>query len=176
MIEKYLTGIFLTLLLYPSVLLAGEPKSIAGISFTAPDAWKETQPSSSMRAFQFEVPGEGDQKAELAVFYFGEGQGGDIQGNIDRWKAQFTELKDDQQSEKTISDAKIHQVLLEGTYQQSGGPMMAAVGEPLKEAALLGAIIEAPQGAVFLKMTGPGAVVKKAAPDFEALLNSLKKS
>ncbi|MBI4971242.1 MAG: hypothetical protein HZC17_05330 [Candidatus Omnitrophica bacterium] len=169
-----ITVLFLSLI--TSNLLADSAKSVAGVTFSAPSAWKETQPSSSMRTYQFDIPGKANQNAELAVFYFGQGQGGNIQGNIERWKGQFTKLDSEQTNPKTINDLKVTEVLFQGTYQLSGGPMMMAQGDPVKDYALLGAIIEAPQGVVFLKMIGPKDTVNSSKSDFEALLNGLKKA
>ena len=173
--QKIVLGLFCFLTLSAANLQAAEVKAIAGASFSIPDSWKETPPSSTMRAFQFEIPGSGQEKAELAVFYFGEGQGGDIQENIDRWKSQFTKLTSEETQKKTAAGMNITQVLLQGSYQQSGGPMMAAEGAPKENFSMLGAIIEAPKGAVFLKLTGAADVVSGAAPDFNKLIESLNK-
>jgi hypothetical protein len=40
---------------------------------------------------------------------------------------------------------------------------------------LLGAIVEAPEGNVFFKLTGPAATVGAAQADFDALVGSMKK-
>jgi hypothetical protein len=40
---------------------------------------------------------------------------------------------------------------------------------------LLGAIVEAPGGSVFFKLTGPSATVTGAKAEFDALLESMKK-
>lgn len=150
-------------------------KNLAGLSFTAPAAWKETRPSSSMRAFQFEVPGEGQGgPAEMAVFYFGKGMGGAVQANIDRWKGQFTELTGEKTGELNPNGIKTTVVFLKGTFQPTGGPMMAAQGDPVADYAVLGAIAEAPEGTVFFKLTGPEAVLNSARADFDSLVNSFK--
>jgi hypothetical protein len=41
---------------------------------------------------------------------------------------------------------------------------------------LLGAIVEAPEGLVFLKCTGPAATLSAAERDFQNLLRSMKKA
>ena len=156
---------------------AGSRESLAGMGFAAPASWKKTEPSSSMRAYQYEVPAPEGQGAsgELAVFYFGEGQGGDIEENIARWKGQFTQVDNEHHEAKDRQGLKVTEVQMQGTYQVSGGPMMAASGEPKKDYALLGAIVEAPQGAVFFKLTGPKQTLDHAKPDFETFLSSLSK-
>jgi hypothetical protein len=40
---------------------------------------------------------------------------------------------------------------------------------------LYGAIVEAPEGTVFFKMTGPGKSVEAAEAEFDAMIGSLSK-
>src|SRR5690606_15264033 len=111
---------------------------------------------------------EGDaQDGELAVFYFGAGQGGDVEMNINRWTGQFTEVAPNaiQRSERTVSDLVQHIVEIpQGTYTNS----MAMHGPkgPQPNFALLGAVVEAPSGKYFFKLTGPANTVKAAKEQF----------
>lgn len=154
---------------------AYDENKIAGISFTAPENWNETQPTSSMRAFQFAIPGAvPHDDAEMAVFYFGRGMGGGVQANIDRWKGQFTVLRQDKTEERQVNGLEVVVVTLKGTYQPTGGPMMAAQGPPVEDFAVLGAIAAAPEGPVFFKMTGPEKTIDNAREDFNRLINSIR--
>lgn len=176
MFRKFFLILLTVLILSPSShLFADSVKSIAGISVTFPSAWQESQPTSSMRAFQFDIPGANGQKAELAAFYFGQGQGGDIEGNIHRWKGQFTEIANEVIETKNFNGVTVTQVLLEGTYR-GGGPMMHPASAGGANTSVLGAIIQAPEGAVFLKITGPQDVVKNIRTDFDTMLASLQLS
>ena len=49
------------------------------------------QPTRPMRAATYRIPAaKGDTEgAELAVFYFGQGQGGAVDANVKRWVGQF---------------------------------------------------------------------------------------
>ena len=64
--------------------------SEAGLSWTVPSNWKNLG-ARTMRVATYEAPAAAGDKdpAEIAVFYFGEGQGGGVQANIDRWISQF---------------------------------------------------------------------------------------
>jgi hypothetical protein len=64
---------------------------------------------------------------------------------------------------------------IKGTYLNPGGGMMQSQGEK-PDYRLLGAIVEAPQGNVFFKLTGPAATVAAAEADFDALLASIGRS
>jgi len=54
--------------------------------------------------------------------------------------------------------------------------MMQSQGKKQPGFRLLGAIVEAPQGLVFFKCTGPTATIGKAQAEFDALLGSLAKA
>ncbi len=132
-----------------------------------------------MRVVTYELPAaKGDSEGgELAVFYFGQGQGGGVQANVDRWVSQFTQPDGSESAKKakvTTSKRGGHpttEVDLEGTYA-SGGMMGPAVKKPGYR--LRGAIVEAPEGAVFFKLTGPEKTVAAAEKDFAALLKSIR--
>src|SRR5215471_4883191 len=62
----------------------------AGLTFTTPDGWKSSPPSSSMRVAEFTLAraaGDADD-AQLVVYYFG-GSGGSVDANIQRWVGQM---------------------------------------------------------------------------------------
>jgi hypothetical protein len=111
--------------------------------------------------------------AECAVYYFGPGQGGSVQANIDRWIGQFQGPKTALKVEKrTISGLKITTVDVSGAYNGMGGPN-APEGPPKQDYRLLGAIVEGPQGSVFFKFTGPAKTVAENQAAFEKMLSSL---
>src|ERR1017187_2197942 len=78
------------LFFFVAVLLAD---SVAGLKWSAPSGWT-SQGRTSMRAATYVLPAvPGDEgTAECVVYFFGVGQGGSVEANIDRWKGQFTEL------------------------------------------------------------------------------------
>lgn len=130
-----------------------------------------------MRKATYAVPkAEGDtEDAELAVFYFGAGQGGDVEANITRWTGQFADVPEGsiQRTERTVSDVAQHIVEIPaGTYTNS----MAMHGPrtPQKDYALLGAVVQAPTGNYFFKLTGPSKTVKASKDAFYTLLDSIK--
>jgi hypothetical protein len=130
-----------------------------------------------MRAAQFAIPGSAGRNADglFVVYFFGGGQGGSVDDNIERWKGQF------QEPSGAASKARVHTekrnglsvtvVTTRGTYA-SGMPMGPPTPEP--DSALWGAIVEGPQGNVFLKATGPRATIEGAQAQFDAVLASLR--
>ena len=66
----------------------GVPLDVKGLNVVLPVGWTSVPPASSMRLAQVAIEGPGGP-AELAVFHFGTGQGGDIEANIQRWLGQI---------------------------------------------------------------------------------------
>lgn len=134
-----------------------------------------------MRVVTYLIPAaSGDREgAECAVFYFGPGQGGGVEANLTRWIGQF-EQPDGRPSaslakkkKEAINGLPVTTIDLTGTYL-GGGPMMGQ-GEKKPGYRLLGAIVEAPEAAVFFKLTGPAKTVAAAQSEFQSLLKSLSR-
>ena len=114
---------------------------------------------------------------ECGVYYFGSGQGGSVEANLDRWVGQFLQA-DGKPSraaakieKRTVHGLAIATVDVSGAYTGMGGPM-AHPGQPEPGYRLLGAIVEGPQGSVFLKFTGPAQTVAHNLPAFDKMLAS----
>lgn len=154
--------------------------SAAGIEWTAPKSWVK-QPDRPMRAATYKLPAvKGDpEDAELGVFYFGQNQGGGVDANIARWIGQFKQPdgssseKAAKTSKKKVNGMQVTLIDLTGNYVASMGPMQPG-GATKENFRLLGAIVEAPQGAVFFKLVGPKKTVAAAQKDFDKLVDSSK--
>jgi hypothetical protein len=149
-----------------------------GLRWDVPAGWIEERPSSSMRLTQYRVSGRGGD-AELAVFYFGPGQGGDPMSNAARWAQQFTQpgggssLESMQTTRLEKTALPVHLVEVTGTY--SGG--MTGSDKPAQELPnymLLGAIAEGPDAPWFFKLTGPEATVRAQREAFVRMLESIR--
>jgi hypothetical protein len=152
-----------------------------GVSWTTPSRWKDNPGAgSSMRAATYIIPAaSGDSEgAECVVF---KNIGGGVTANIKRWIDQFEQSDGSssdskaKQNKETINDLSVTTVDLTGTFK-GGGMMMT--GQPTAKKPgyrLLGAIVEAPQGEIFFKLTGPEKTVAAAQPEFQSLLKSIKK-
>jgi hypothetical protein len=147
----------------------GAPDAAAGLKWSVPAKWK-VLPERPMRVATYGLPGAGG--GECAVFYFGPGQGGGAEANIQRWTGQFEAGAASKRSARDVGGLKVSLVEISGTYLAPGGPMMQSQGS-LPGYQLLGAIVEGPQGSVFFKLTGPAQTVKGARGDFDALVASL---
>ena len=162
-----------TLLAWGSTISANAEKfSVAGYKFSSPPGWKASPPASSMRKAQFLAPGKSGESAEVVFFYFGEGGAGGVKANIDRWMGQFKNAENKKVENKTVGGTKVTYARATGTFL-SGRPFGPKT--PKEGYALLGAIIEGKQGAIFVKMTGPEAAVKANSDKMRAMAESALK-
>ena len=153
-----------------------ETFKVSEFTFKRPGEWGWVKTASPMRKAQLRVlDAKASQEGEVVFFHFGPGGGGSVKDNVERWFRQFQEPREKinaRTEEKTIGSKKVTFVRAEGTYLSGmpGGPQT-----PMKDFALLGAIIDSAEGSVFVKFTGPGALVKKSESDFNSLVESALK-
>ena len=151
----------------------------AGVAWVVPSGW-DAAPERPMRIATYRIHAiAGDpEDAECAIYYFGTGQGGTVEANLDRWARQFT--SPDGQSpaptakmeKQVIAGLKVSTLTASGTYLGGGGMMQQEqVKKP--DFRMRAAIVEAPQGLVFFKLTGPLNTVAAAERGFDSLLGSL---
>lgn len=145
----------------------------AGVRWTVPASWK-AEAQRPMRLGTYTVaPG-----AECGVYYFGQGQGGSVEANIDRWVGQF--LRADGKPSKaaakiakhTVHGLPVTTVDVSGAYTGMGGP----AAQPAPAVAgyrMLGAIVEGPQGSIFFKFVGPAKTIAQNQAAFDKMIASL---
>lgn len=168
-------------LLMLSLALVGltRAEQAGGLTWTAPPEWK-AQGERPMRAATYSIPAaKGDaEPAELAVFFFGKGDGGSVDANIKRWIDQFQKgdggsaAKDAKTKKEKIAGLQATTLDVSGTYL---GGSMTGPSAPKPGYRLLGAIVEGPGGNVVFKFTGPEKTVSGAEKSFRKLLDGLKK-
>jgi hypothetical protein len=163
------------LLVMASSALAAQ--TAAGLRWTAPGSWR-VEPAQSMRAATYSaapVPGD-TARAECAIYFFGQGQGGSIGDNIDRWKSQFSLTSGAAAPARVTTRVSrgLRFTLLDTACNDSGlgGPMGG--GRVVPGYRLLGAIVEGPGGNVFIKFTGPERTIGANQLQFEQLLASIQ--
>jgi hypothetical protein len=153
-------------------------ESAAGVRWTAPAAWKAEGPRP-MRAATYSLPlAAGDQGiAECVVNYFGPGQGGGVDANIERWRGQVLGADGKPATPKidkrTLKGIPVTMIDSSGTYTGMGGPMSGG-SKPAVSYRLIGAIVEGPGGSVFFKLTGPAKTIAAEQKHFEQLLASIQ--
>ena len=157
----------------------GGTQTAGGLSWTSPKRWT-IGPERAMRAATYTVPAAtGDaEDGECAVFFFGPGQGGGVEANIDRWIGQFEQPDGKPSAERakrkseSIDGIPVATIDLTGTYK-GGGPAMGT-STPKPGYRLLGAIATGPQAGIFFKLTGPAKTVAAAEKEFQTMIASLR--
>lgn len=151
--------------------------AVSELTFTRPEAWTWVKLGPNpMRKAQLAIPAkDGGEPAEVVFFHFGPGNAGGVQANVDRWFRQFQGTKEEIQAKQEtaeVAGTKVTHVRAEGTYLSGmpGGPQTPRPGFALR-----GAIIEAAQGAVFVKLTGPKALVEGGDADFRKMVEAAVK-
>ena len=155
------------------------------LRYNVPEGWQTEKPSSNMRVAQYKLPrAEGDSAdAELVLYYFGQGQGGSAQANIDRWLNQMQQPDGSASKDKakiettTINGLAVTTVDVTGKY--NGGmasPGMAPSATPadMSNYRMRAAIIETPKGSYFVKLTGPQKTVGNWDQAYIAYLKSFE--
>jgi hypothetical protein len=158
---------------------ASAPSSQGDLRLKPPDGWVSERPSSSMRVSQYQLPAaEGNtEAASLVVYYFGAGQGGSVDANLERWTGQMQTpdgkpSKDKAKTENTtVNGMKVTLLDVGGTY--AGGDMGgggAAQSKP--NFRMRAGVIETPKGAYFIKLVGPEKTVTKWDQAFQEFVRS----
>lgn len=142
---------------------------IGSVRFDRPEGWTYFRSTDGVRAAQLEKMSAGTPLV-ITFTRFPPGSGGTVQANVDRWQAQF--LSQDSPAEVQTpagTAAPLSLVKLHGTMK-GGVP-----GGPPKDTAntlLLGAILEAPDGWVVVKLSGPVAAVAREERTFSDLIRA----
>jgi len=174
---RFSLGIFLvilTIILLPHFGYAESSSyKVGNLEFTPAPTWKAVTPSSSMRAYEFQIMDNSISMdmATLSIFYFGQGQGGNIDANLQRWVSQFKSHSDPKIQNHTANLVSITIISVDGTFMD-GMPLGPKTEKT--DYALIGAIAQGPQGDVFFKMTGPKPLIKSEEDCFFEMTHSIR--
>ncbi|MBM3876045.1 MAG: hypothetical protein FJ386_04900 [Verrucomicrobia bacterium] len=171
-------ALLVCLVSFSAVRATAAPESfkVSDLTFKRPAGWEWVETTSKMRAAQLKVTdAKTKQSGDVIFFYFGAGGGGGVKANVDRWFGQFEEPREKinaKTEEATVGKTKVTYVTAEGTYKsgQPGGPFT-----PMKDHMLLGAIVEANEGSIFIRLTAPKDLGKASTADFKKMIETALK-
>ncbi len=146
-------------------MMAADP----GFSWTTPEGWEEL-PAKQFRPVNLRPAG--DQKAECYVSKL-DGAAGGLTENINRWRNQMGLEPIDEAAiaalpKKPLLGAEAVYIDLDGTFGGMSGDTQNA------DFKMVGLILAQSNSSVFVKFTGPKALVEQELPKFEQLCASLK--
>jgi len=146
------------------------------VEFDTPQGWTRKPGSSGMRVAEYDLPAaDGDQTgATLIVYFFGQGGGGPVQDNLDRWKGQVQQPdgKDSSRVDKMqVNGLEVTLLDVSGTY--NGGDMTGG-GGAVPNARMRAGVIETPKGNYFIKMAGPQKTIARWDSEFMQFVKSVR--
>ncbi|HWY87653.1 MAG TPA: hypothetical protein VNX28_13050 [Gemmataceae bacterium] len=154
----------------------GTVVTLGALKSTAPADWKSQAAANKFRAYQFAV---GD--AELVIFYFGEGGGGNPADNIARWKSQFLppEGKTIEEVSKLdklkVGSADLTYLDIQGTYLSKNPPFDPnAKTERKANYRRFGIFFACEGGPYFITLTGPARTLEQNKKSFDDWLKNFK--
>ncbi len=163
--------------------LTGKPVTIAEITYTPAIQWKDLGASDMKAASYTYGPLENDKEpSQMNVYYFGQGQGGTIEANVERWIKQMSMPGGGDPAKAAIrytmdvNGMHTHVLTLYGTFNESMGGPMSGKTTPRENYRLIGVIVQAPEGNVFFKLTGPDYTAKIMVEAFMAMVKQIQKA
>jgi hypothetical protein len=168
------SAVGLALLLASRPVVAQEAVTLLGYRTVAPRAWQSAPTTSSMRLAQFTVAAAtGTIDAEVVVYFFGPGQGGGVDANLERWKAQFSNPNGSPVEMRVVRDTSgafpLTIAEYRGTYARGIGAGNDAAARPGQ--LLIAVIAETPRGTLFWQLFGP---IATASAQRESLIRMVK--
>jgi len=163
MISLRLLSFAASLLLATPVVTLQAQATFLEYRTTVPAGWVGASPSSNMRLAEYRVPAaNGAIPVEIVVYFFGPGQGGSSQANLERWKSQFSNPTGGPVAETVRRDrtGAFPLTIAEyaGTYARGvGAGSSADAARPGHK--LIAVVAETPRGALFFQCFGPAAAV-----------------
>lgn len=144
-----------------------------------PPSFKRITPKTAARAAEYLVPraGKDADDAECVVMTFGPRHGGTINENVKRWVDQFHPvLGAPRRMDVEINGMRATFIEVAGTFAGNVMPNREGLSSPPSKPAsrLIGAIIEAPSGLWFFKLTGPDLTVRIGSRPFEDMVRSAR--
>ncbi|HSF14537.1 MAG TPA: hypothetical protein VLK65_03185 [Vicinamibacteria bacterium] len=143
--------------------------------YDAPKEWTPSPSTSSMRLAQWKM----GTSSEVVIFYFGPGQGGGVEANLERWYGQFVQpdgsaTREHAQVRKMkVGNLDVTRADVSGTYVAPVRPG-ASDRHDEKDYRMIAAVVEGPSGPWFIRLLGPQAEVSAAEASFDAFLTSLR--
>ena len=135
---------------------------VGGVKFDDPVGW--TSAPKPMRSANYTIPAAaGDrQNGEMAVYYFGPGQGGGVEANLRRWLGQFVsadgspmDAADADRSDEQAGGMQVTVLDVTGTYLFKPFPM-APQATPMPGYRMLAVIVQGSGRADLLQADSAG--------------------
>lgn len=160
---------------FPSLARGQATLSLLDYHTTVPAGWTTRAPSSTMRLAEYVLPTSATGGAEVVVYFFGQGQGGNVDANLARWKGQFSTPDGSPVPEaitrETSGPFPITFAEYRGNYRRGIG---AGSADSVRSGqTLIAGIAETPRGTLFVQLFGNSARVADEKPAFLRFVRGL---
>ncbi|HEY4303701.1 MAG TPA: hypothetical protein VGM82_04505 [Gemmatimonadaceae bacterium] len=159
-----------------SVSAQASTVSLLDYHTTVPAKWMTRAPASTMRLAEYVVPIDAQGSAEVVVYFFGKGQGGNVDANLERWKAQFSTPDGSSVPETITRDSTASFPI---TFAEYRGNYRRGIGTGSTDSVrtgqtLIAGIAETPRGVLFIQLFGNSARVAEEKSAFTAFVRGLR--
>lgn len=142
-------------------------------------AWTTMPLSSAMRKASFSLPSpkKDGPTGELTLFYFGKGQGGSAEMNIQRWKGMFAKPADVSQEDfakrkdRVIDGLKVTLLEVKGSYL---GASFQREKTPKHNHMMFAAVVETGGGNYYFRALGPAETLEHWKKYWYEMMTGLK--
>ena len=146
---------------------ASSANSAQGLAWQPPDGWLRGR-ERSMRLVTFTPEGTSDTECYVTVL---PGEAGGVAANMNRWRSQMGQAP---YSEAEIAGLERRDVLgAEAVFIEIDGDFTGMSGGQISGARFLGMVCNVGSATLFVKMTGPAAVIDAERDNFYAFCDSL---
>ena len=166
---RIVRGVLLGLALSVFPLANGTARSFSTgeFSFEPPADWQRVETVSRMRAAEFRIPGsDGGADGVAIVYLFRKGVGGSAEANIARWYSSFQE---DPGALAAIVETREEPGLRVDLFSAVG--TLAGRAETRPNYGLSAARLAGLRSTVFIRLVGPGPLIRRTLPAFRAMVN-----
>jgi hypothetical protein len=148
------------------------PPQKSPLTWTTPEGWREAAPdpsSAGMRLINLKFGPDGEGECYLSAM---PGAAGGVKANVDRWRAQMglpplTDAEVEALPKRPFLNREASYVKLDGDFKPVGAET------PLKGYRLIGLLQAAPEFTLFVKLTGPKALVEQNEQAFAKFIESI---
>jgi hypothetical protein len=161
--------------------LNGTPVSIGGLTFVPATQWQVLEATGEKKAFYSYGPLVPDSlRAEMSVYYFGR-DAGDWEDRMERWINQISFPGDRDphgaaiRHDRVVGDMNAHVLSIFGAYTPpTEGFDKEEVALTRPQHRINAVVVEAPQGYVYFKLTGPEYTARIMIEAFMNMIYSLQ--
>lgn len=147
---------------------SGNTGATGRFQWELPDGWT-AKPPTPMRAANFALAASPESECYISVL---AGTGGGVEANINRWQGQMGQPS---LSPEEVAALPVLSMLGESaTYVEIAGEFRGMGSAAQSDYMMLGVVCPLGNETVFVKMTGPAAVIQAEKDNFKAFCSSLQ--